>query len=120
SHSGGEGRQAQPSGARSRAVDHKSGALWNSSGAPAIGSLSKGQRPSPGGSVTIADFGPIHHVPPCFEIVGAAVLVFKVIGVLPDVVPKQNTLAVHQRAVLVWPRFDRKPAPRRDGYEHPA
>jgi hypothetical protein len=39
------------------------------------------------------------------EVVGTPVLV---IGVLPDVVAKQNALPVNQRAVLIGPRFDRK------------
>src|SRR5467141_658560 len=54
------------------------------------------------------------------EVVGAAVLVVKVVGVLPDVVPKQNAFTVHQRAVLVGPRFDCKLAVGRNGDEHPA
>ena len=33
------------------------------------------QCPSPGGGVAIADFGPIHHIPPCLEVIGAAILV---------------------------------------------
>src|SRR5258708_31582772 len=87
--------------------------------AAATRSVSEGQRPSPGGSVAIADFAPIRHVPPCLEVVGAAVLVVKVIGVLPDVVAKQNALAVHQPAVLVGPRFHPKLSVPPDRDEHP-
>jgi hypothetical protein len=41
------------------------------------------QCPGAGGGVTIADFGPIHHVPPCLVVVGTPVLVLRVVGLLP-------------------------------------
>ena len=34
----------------------------------------------------LVDFRPVDHVPPLFQVVGAAVLVLQVVGVLPDVV----------------------------------
>src|SRR5260370_42447347 len=84
------------------------------------GAVSERQCPSPCGSVTITDFSPIHHVPPCLEVVGAAVLAVKIISGLPDVGPEQNALAGHPRAVLVGPRFDSKLAIPRTGGQHPS
>jgi len=45
---------------------------------------------------------PVHHVPPCFDVIGPAVLVFEIIGVLPNVDAKNGRVAVHQRVVLIW------------------
>src|SRR5690349_10119768 len=44
---------------------------------------------------------PIYHIPPGAKVVGAAVLILQVVGVLPDVDAKQRGLAGHQRAILV-------------------
>ena len=44
---------------------------------------------------------PVHYVPPGGQVVGAAVLVVQVVGVLPHVEAKQYVLALRERAVLV-------------------
>src|SRR5437763_3446381 len=46
-------------------------------------------------------FVPIDHVPPRADVVGAAVLVLQVVGVLPDVEAKHREFSLHQRAVLI-------------------
>src|SRR5438132_14045973 len=43
---------------------------------------------------------PVHHVPPCFDVIGPAVLVFEIIGVLPNIKGKNRPVAVHERIVL--------------------
>src|SRR5436190_14049043 len=49
---------------------------------------------------------PVHHVPPGFDIVGAPVLILKIISMLPNIDAEDRRVAVHQRAVLVWRRND--------------
>ena len=51
--------------------------------------------------VILRDLVPIHHVPPRLDVIGPAVLVIEIIGVLPDVDAEDRRVAVHQRAVLV-------------------
>ena len=55
-----------------------------------------------------ATFGPVDDVPPRVDVVGAAVLVVQVVGVLPDVDAEQRRLAVADRVVLVGGRDDRE------------
>src|SRR5215210_3989633 len=43
------------------------------------------------------DLGPVDHVPPRLDVVGPAVLVFEVVGVLPDVDPEERGLAIGDR-----------------------
>ena len=53
-------------------------------------------------SEAFVHLGPVHHVPPRGEVVGATVLILQVVGVLPDVgAEDRRGLAVHQRVVLV-------------------
>src|SRR5271155_3576216 len=47
------------------------------------------------------DFVPVDGVPPGGEVVGPAVLILQVIGVLPHVVAEDRVFALHQRAVLI-------------------
>ena len=49
----------------------------------------------------LVDFGPVDDVPPGGEVVGAVVLVFEVVGVLPDVVAEDGVDALAERVVLV-------------------
>src|SRR5215207_1296382 len=58
--------------------------------------------------VTLGHLPPIDGVPPRVEIVGSAVLVLQVVGVLPDVHADQRRLAVGDRVVLVGRRDDRQ------------
>src|SRR5215469_3001440 len=51
--------------------------------------------------VAMGDHIPVDHVPPGGEVVGAAILVFEIVGMLPDIVAHYREHAVHQRAVLV-------------------
>jgi hypothetical protein len=44
---------------------------------------------SPGQRVSLRDLPPIHHVPPGSDVIGAAVLVFQVVGMFPDVEAEQ-------------------------------
>src|SRR5208283_5368524 len=47
------------------------------------------------------DFCPVDDVPPGGEVVGAAVVVLQVVGVLPDVVAEDGIEALRQRGILV-------------------
>src|SRR4029453_9163938 len=67
---------------------------------PATAELAKRQ------SVILRDGVPVYHVPPGFDVVRPAVLILKIIGVLPNIDTKDRRVAVHQRAVLVWSRND--------------
>ena len=51
---------------------------------------------------------PVDHVPPGREVVGPAVLVLQVVGVLPDVDAEDGLLAFHHRVVLVGRALDRE------------
>lgn len=58
--------------------------------------------------VSFANFVPIHHVPEGFEVFGAAVLVFEVVSVFPDIAA-QNRMPrffVHERVILIGRRAD--------------
>src|SRR6266496_6289351 len=55
-------------------------------------------------SVVLYDGVPIHHVPPSFKVIGAAVLVLEIVGVLPDVDTEDRRVAIHQGTVLIWRR----------------
>src|SRR4026208_2305792 len=59
-------------------------------------------------AVLARDFRPVDDVPPCRDVVGTAVLVLQVVGVLPDVEPENRLLAVHDRVVLVGRALDRQ------------
>src|SRR5262245_20894491 len=68
--------------------------------------------------VAFAHLIPVDHVPPGLEVVGAAVLVVEVVGVLPDIDAEDRELALHERAILVggaedleMPAIDDEPAP---------
>src|SRR5258708_31817467 len=62
--------------------------------------------PCPALAVALGDGAPVDDVPPAVNIIGALVLVFEVIGMLPDVYAQDRLLAVHQRVVLVGPADD--------------
>ena len=47
-----------------------------------------------GDSEALVDFGPVDYVPPGGEVFGAAVLVFQIVSVLPDVVAEDGVEAV--------------------------
>src|ERR1017187_2553918 len=49
----------------------------------------------------VLDFLPVHHVPPGRQIVGTAVLILQIVGVLPYVAAEHDVLAFHDGAVLV-------------------
>src|ERR1017187_7988443 len=49
----------------------------------------------------LVDFVPVDNVPPRGEVVGAAVVVFQVVGVLPDVVAEDGVEAIGEGTVLV-------------------
>ena len=44
---------------------------------------------------------PIHHIPPCLEVVASAILIFQVISVLPDVIAKDDVVTFAERAILI-------------------
>ena len=52
-------------------------------------------------AVAAVGLGPVDHVPPSRDVVGAAVLVVQVVGVLPHVDAEDRVEALHRRAVLV-------------------
>src|ERR1700732_4503149 len=58
------------------------------------------------GREALVHFRPVHHVPPRGDVVGPAVLVFQVVGVLPDVDAEHRLLAFHERAILVRRALD--------------
>src|SRR5271170_2120998 len=63
---------------------------------------------------------PVDRVPPGLEIFGPAVLIFQVVGMLPDIHTKESLAAVHDGIVLVrggfnheFPVAEQKPGPAR-------
>src|SRR5580704_7409136 len=53
------------------------------------------------GGVALVDFVPVHYAPPCGEVFGTAVVVFQVIGMLPDVVAEDGIKALRDGIVLI-------------------
>ena len=53
------------------------------------------------GGVAPVDFVPVHYVPPGGEVFGAAVVVFQVIRMLPDVVAEDRIKALRDGIVLI-------------------
>src|ERR1039458_10333181 len=53
------------------------------------------------GVEALFDFRPVDHIPPSRNIVGPAVLIVQVVGVLPPVQAHHRELAFHHRAILV-------------------
>src|SRR4029077_11409480 len=53
------------------------------------------------GGETLVDFVPVHYAPPRGEVFGTAVVVFQVIGVLPDVVAEDGIQALREGIVLI-------------------
>src|SRR5438034_2033470 len=49
---------------------------------------------------------PVDHIEPGGDIIGSLVLVLEVIGMLPNIDAQQRLLALAQRRVLVWHRFN--------------
>src|SRR6202030_500085 len=60
----------------------------------------------PARSVIPGDRVPVDHVPPGFDIIGPAVLVIQVVGVLPNIDAENRCITVHERTVLVRRRDD--------------
>src|SRR6266404_6350704 len=56
--------------------------------------------------IILRHFGPIHHVPPSFDVVRPAVLIIQIVGVFPNVHAKNWFVAIHEWAVLIWRRND--------------
>src|SRR5205823_14605631 len=52
-------------------------------------------------AIALRDGAPVHHVPPGIDVVGTLVLIFQVVGMLPDVDAEDGRLAVHEGAILV-------------------
>src|SRR5918994_2335017 len=78
------------------------------------------ERAGLGGGVALAHLAPVHYVPPRLQVVGPAVLVGEVIGVLPHIVAEEGAFAVHQRCVLVGLGLQRQLAVAVGGDEDPA
>src|SRR5215470_15536322 len=57
-------------------------------------------------SVVLPHRIPIYHVPPGFDVIGPAVLIFEIISVLPNIEAQDRRVPVHQRVVLIWSRND--------------
>ena len=51
---------------------------------------------------------PVDQIPPCRDVIRPAILIFQIIGVLPDVQTKNRLLALHQRIVLIRRARDRQ------------
>src|SRR5581483_2351616 len=56
------------------------------------------------------DLVPVDNVPPGRNVVGAPVLVFQIIRMLPDIEAQNRLLAFHERTVLIWSGDDFKTA----------
>src|SRR5215472_4063466 len=73
------------------------------------------------GGVALVDLVPVDDVPPGGEIFRTTVVVFQVVGVLPDVVAEDGIQSLRNGIVLIWRRHDlhfavrlaRKPYPSR-------
>src|SRR5690606_17243941 len=70
-------------------------------------------------TVAAGDLFPVHYVPECADIAGAAILVLEVVGVCPPVQTEARRLAFHRRRVLVGGRGDAQRAIRRDQQPRP-
>src|SRR5690242_534978 len=53
------------------------------------------------GVEAVFHFFPVHYIPPRRQVVRAAVLIFQIVGVLPNVAAHYRVFAFHQRIVLV-------------------
>src|SRR5437764_3493745 len=53
-------------------------------------------------SIVFRHRAPVQDIPPCFEVIGATVLIFEVVRVFPHIDTEDGRVAVHQRAVLIW------------------
>ena len=49
----------------------------------------------------LVDLVPVDSVPPCGEVIGSAVLVLEVVGMLPHIVAQDGVFALRERTVLV-------------------
>src|SRR5260370_7043180 len=56
--------------------------------------------------VAMGNLIPVDYVPPGGEVVGAAILVLEILGMLPDIVTHYREHTVHHRAVLLASRDD--------------
>ena len=79
--------------------------VFNSVGDP---SLERAVASTFGVLVSLADFVPIHHVPEGFEVFGAAILVFEVVSVFPNIATQNGNprFFVHERIILIGRRAD--------------
>src|SRR5437016_631157 len=59
-------------------------------------------------SKPLVDFAPVDDVPPGIDVVGSAILILEVIGVLPHVHSEDDLLPFHQWTVLVRAALDRQ------------
>src|SRR5258706_4549404 len=64
-------------------------------------SRSNAQRARLGGGIALGDLVPVYGIPPCLEVIGAAVLGIEIVNGFPDVVTHQHAPARHDRSVLV-------------------
>src|SRR5579885_1111234 len=93
-------RRAQPA----------SGAIWQpdaGSGLHQIFALERCLIPT-------GDVRPVHNIPPRLDVIGAHVMVFEIVGVLPNVQSEDPDTPLHQWVVLVWRAFDDQTTVRRD------
>src|SRR5437660_6318531 len=70
--------------------------------------------------VAAGDFVPVYDIPPSVEVFGAAILVLKVVGMLPDVVAHDGIATFHEGTVLVGSRCDVQLATRVEDEPYPA
>jgi len=56
--------------------------------------------------VAFVDFFPVDYVPPGLEIFGPAVVVFEIVGVLPDIVAEDGMKSLRDGIVLIWSADD--------------
>jgi hypothetical protein len=53
------------------------------------------------GGVVVGGLRPVDDAPPCFDVVGAAILILQIVGVLPHIEAEHGLAAVHDGIVLV-------------------
>src|SRR6266487_5490706 len=56
--------------------------------------------------VTVRNRIPVDYIPPSVQILGTAILVLKIVGILPDIVTHHRIHTAHERAVLISCRDD--------------
>src|SRR6266480_4117182 len=60
--------------------------------------------PAAGLLVATRNLIPVDYIPPGIKVLGTAILVFEIVGMLPDIVAHHRIQTIHERAILVCGR----------------